>query len=108
MNDARMFASQASIDAMTSTNDRTCFVDVLLNFSTIVVMFSSVSRRYLDDIFYDRLDIKNITRFIVDLFFVVASNKVDASNAKSLIDLIRAFDIYVYIAFSFVRHMMMK
>jgi len=71
-------------------------------------MFSSVSRRYLNDIFYDRLDVKNITRFIIDLFFVVASNKIDASNAKSLINLVRVFDIYVYIALSFVKHITMK
>jgi len=93
---------------MTSTNDRTCFVDVLFNFSTIVVMFSSVSHRYLNDIFYNKLDVKNITKFIVDLFFVVAFNKIDASNAESLIDLIRVFDIYVYIALSFVKHITMK
>jgi len=93
---------------MASINDRICFVDVLLNFSTIVVMFFSVLRRYLNDIFYDKLDVKNITRFIVDLSFVVAFNKIDASNAKSLINLIRAFDIYVYIALSFVRHMTIK
>jgi len=108
MNDARTFAPQASIDAMASTNDRTCFVGVLLDFSTIVVMFPSVLRRYLNNIFYDKLDVKNITRFIVDLSFVVAFDKIDAPNAKSLIDLIRAFDIYAYIALSFVRHMTIK
>jgi len=74
----------------------------------IVVMFSSVSRRYLNDIFYDKLDVKNITRFIIDLSFVVAFNKVDAFDAKSLINLIRVFDIYAYIALSFVRHITMK
>jgi len=108
MNDVLTFASQVSIDAMASIDDRTCFVDVLLDFSTIVVMFSSVLRRYLNDIFYGKLNVKNITRFIVDLSFVVAFDKVDALDEKSFINLVCAFDIYVYIALSFVRHMTMK
>jgi hypothetical protein len=104
MSDARTSAPQVSVDAMALTSDRTCFVGALPDFSVVAIMFPSVSRRYLDTIFYGRLDVKNITRFIVDLSSAAASDKVDAPDARSLLDLVRAFGIYAYIALSFVRH----
>jgi len=64
-------------------------------------MFSNIFCCYLKDIFYSKLDIKNIIKFIVDFFAIIAFEKIDASNAKSLNNLICNFDMYVYIVISF-------
>jgi len=106
INNTRTFASIASINLRTLINAFT--IKFLLEFNSFVAMFSNVSRRYLNDIFYSRLDIKNIIKFIVDLFFVVATNVIDSFNARSLLDLLCVFDIYIFIAFSFVLHLTIK
>jgi len=76
--------------------------------NTFAVIFSSVSRRYLDNIFYSRLDIKNIIRFTADLFFVATTDVSDFSDTKSFLDLVRVFDIYIFIAFSFVLYLTVR
>jgi len=71
-------------------------------------MFSSVLRYYLNNIFYSKLNIKNIIKFIVNFFFVVATNAINSFNTKSLLNLLCTFDIYIFITFSFVLYLTIK
>jgi hypothetical protein len=108
MGNTRTFAHLASVNSMASTSARICSIDVVFKLSTLVAMFPSVLRRYLDDIFYNRMDVKNIIRFTTNFSFVVATNAIDPPDARSLLDLLRAFDIYVFIALSFVSHLTIR
>jgi len=65
-------------------------------------MFSNISRYYLDNILQSKLDVKNIARFTIDYFSMVAAKLRDALVLKNIIDLIRSFDIYFYIVINFV------
>lgn len=85
----------ASVSA--SMGVRSSFVGAMLNFGAVAIMFPTISRRYLEDILHSRLDVKKIIRFIGDFSSMVASEKVDAPDAKSLNDLIHSFDMYAYI-----------
>ncbi len=89
--------AHASAGATATLEDRSSSVGALPNFGAVATMFPSVSRRYLEDIFHGRLDVKNIIRFIVDFSFIIVSEKIDASEAKSMVDLSRSFDMYAYI-----------
>jgi len=71
-------------------------------------MFFSIFCRYLKNIFYNKLNIKNIIRFIVNFFVIIAFEKINASNAKNLNILIRNFDIYIYIIISFISQILIK
>jgi len=71
-------------------------------------MFSSIFCRYFEDIFYNKLNIKNIIKFIVNFFVIIAFEKIDAFNAKSLNNLICNFNIYVYIVISFTFQISIK
>jgi hypothetical protein len=106
MGDTRTSASIAPVDPMTSTSART--VDTVPELNALAAMFPSVSRRYLDDIFYGRLDVKNIMRFTADLSSAAATDAADPPDARSLLDLLRAFDIYAFIALSFVPHLTVR
>lgn len=115
MGDIRTSASQISAtdshafaSTSTSLEERSSFVGNMPNFTVVAAMFPNVPRRYLEDIFHSRLDVKNIIRFIVDFSSMAASEKVDAPDAKSMTDLIRSFDMYVYIVFSFTPQMSVK
>jgi len=76
--------------------------------NAFVAIFSDVLRCYLNDIFYNRLNIKNIIKFIVDLFFIATTNTIDSSNARSLLNFICAFDIYIFIALRFVLYLTIR
>jgi len=76
--------------------------------NTFVAIFLSISRCYLNNIFYNRLNVKNIIRFIANLFFVVATNIVDSFDARSLLDFLYIFDIYIFITLSFMLHLIIK
>ncbi len=106
INNIYIFVSIVSIDLRTLINTFT--INFLLKFNSFIAIFSSVLYRYLDDIFYNKLNIKNIIKFIVDFFFVVATNAINFFDAKNLLDLFRIFDIYIFIAFSFVSHLIIK
>jgi len=71
-------------------------------------MFSNIFCCYLENIFYNKLDIKNIIRFIVNFFVIIVFEKIDTFNAKSFNNLIRNFDIYVYIVISFTFQILIK
>jgi len=64
-------------------------------------MFFSIFYRYFENIFYNKLNIKNIIRFIVNFFVIVVFEKIDTFNAKNFNNLICNFDIYIYIVISF-------
>jgi len=108
MGDTRTSASIAPVDPMAPTSARTSSVDAVPELHALAAMFPSVSRRYLDDIFYGRLDVKNIMRFTTDLSSAAAADAVDPPDARSLLDLLRAFDIYAFIALSFVPHLTVR
>jgi len=90
-----IFASIVSINLKTLIDIFT--INFLFKFNSFVAIFSSILYCYLNNIFYSKLNIKNIIRFIVNLFFVVATNIVDSSNARSFLDLLCTFDIYIFI-----------
>jgi len=100
-----IFASIASINSITLLS---CIVKAIFEINIFVVMFSNILRRYLNNIFYNKLNVKNIIRFIINFFFVATINAFDSLNTKSLLDLIRIFDIYIFIAFSFVSHLTIR
>lgn len=108
MGDTRTSAHLAPVDSMASTSARTCSIHAVPELSTLAAMFPSVSRRYLDDIFYGRMDVKNIMRFTADLSSAAATDATDPPDARSLLDLLRAFDIYAFIALSFVPHLTVR
>jgi len=83
-------------------------INFLLKFNSFVVIFFSILCYYLNNIFYNKLNIKNIIKFIVDFFFVVAINAIDFFNAKSLLNLLCIFNIYIFIAFSFVLYLTIR
>jgi len=85
-----------------------CIVEAMLKINIFVVMFSNVLRCYLDNIFYNKLNIKNIIKFIINFFFIAITNAFDSSNARSLLNLICIFDIYIFIVLNFVSHLTIK
>jgi len=89
------------LDTTILTKNRNFLIDILSSFNVVVIIFSSVFCCYFKNIFYNRLDVKNIIKFIVDFFAIVAFEKIDISNAKSLNNLVCNFDIYIYIIISF-------
>jgi len=93
--------SHAFLNTTISTKNRNFLIDVLFSFDIVAIIFFSIFYCYFEDIFYSKLDIKNIIRFIINFFVIVVFEKIDTSNAKSLNNLIRNFDIYVYIVISF-------
>lgn len=74
----------------------------------VVVMFSNISRRYLENIFHNKLDIKNINKFIIDFFSTIVFEKINAFNARNIIDLVRNFDMYIYVVVSFIAQTTIK
>jgi len=80
----------------------------LSSFDIVVIIFSSISRRYLEDIFYNKLNVKNIIKFIIDFFVIIAFEKIDTFNAKSLNNLICNFNMYVFIVISFTSQISIK
>jgi S-methylmethionine-dependent homocysteine/selenocysteine methylase len=100
-----MFAFIAFVDSITSSSR---IVEIIFKLNALVAIFSNVSRRYLNNIFYNRLNIKNIIKFTIDLFFVATIDTINSSNARNSLNLIRAFDIYIFIAFSFVLYLTIR
>jgi len=108
INNIRTFASITSINSIASTSARTLFLNVMFKFNALVAIFSSVSRRYLNDIFYNKLDIKNVIRFTIDFFLNATTNAINSFDARSLLNLLRIFDIYIFIALSFVSYLTIR
>jgi len=108
IDNTRTFASIVFVNLIMSTSIHTLFVNVVLELNILVVIFSSILHCYLNNIFYNKLNVKNIIRFIVDLFFVATTNAIDFSNARNLLNLLYIFDIYVFIALSFVLYLTIK
>ncbi len=106
INNICTFASIAFVNLRTSINIFT--INFLSKFNSFVAIFSSILRRYLDNIFYNKLNIINIIKFIINLFFVIAINAIDSFNTRSLLDLLCTFDIYIFITFSFVLHLIIR
>jgi len=106
INNIYIFASIVSVNSRILID--IFIVNFLPKFNNFAAIFFSVSRYYLNNIFYNKLNIKNIIKFIVDFFFVVAINTIDFSNTKSFLNLFCAFDIYIFIAFSFVLYLTIR
>jgi len=106
INNIRIFAFIASINLKTLINIFT--INFLPKFNNFVVIFSNILYCYLDNIFYNKLNIKNIIKFIVDFFFIVAINVINFFNAKSFLNLLCTFNIYIFIIFSFVLYLIIK
>ncbi len=83
-------------------------INFLLEFNSFVAIFSSVLRCYLNDIFYSRLNIKNIIKFIINFFFAIAIDAIDFFNTRNFLNLFCVFDIYIFIAFSFILYLTIK
>lgn len=105
IDNTRTSASIVSVDPITSSS-RT--VEIVPELNALAAIFSGVLRCYLNDIFYNRLNIKNIIKFTADLFSVAATNTADSSDARSLLNFICAFDIYIFIALRFVLYLTIR
>ena len=90
------------VNAIILLKNRNSFVDTISNFIVVVAIFSNISYCYLKNIFYNKLNIKNIIKFIVDFSFIIVLKKIDIFDAKSINNLICSFDIYIYIVFNFI------
>jgi len=101
-----MFASIAFVNLRILIN--TFIINFLLKFNSFVAIFSSILRCYLNNIFYSKLNVKNIIIFIVNLFFVVATNAIDFFNTRNFLNLLCVFDIYIFIIFSFVLYLTIR
>jgi len=106
INNIYIFAFIASINLKTLISVFT--INFLFKFNSFVIIFSNVLRCYLNNIFYNKLNVKNIIKFIVNFFFVVAINATNSLNARSLLNLLCTFDIYIFIIFSLVSHLIIK
>jgi len=85
-----------------------CIVETIFELNIFVIIFSSILCCYLNNIFYSKLDIKNIIKFTINFFFVATTNVFDFSNTKNFLNLICVFDIYIFITFSFVLYLTIK
>jgi len=83
-------------------------IKAIFKLNTFVTIFSNILRCYLNNIFYNKLDIKNIIKFIVNFFFIATTDTFDSLNTKNFLNLIYIFDIYIFIAFSFVLYLIIK
>jgi len=106
INNIYIFASIASINLRISIN--ISIVNFLLKFNIFVIIFSSILRCYLINIFYNKLDIKNIIKFTINFFSIAIINIFNFFNIKNLLNLICIFDIYIFIIFSFVLYLTIK
>jgi len=108
INNIRIFVSIAFVNLIISTSIFICSINIVLKLSTFVTIFLNILRCYLNNIFYSRLDIKNIIRFTIDFFFVIVINAINSFNARSLLNFLCTFDIYIFIALSFVLYLTIK
>jgi len=83
-------------------------INFLFKFNSFVTIFFSILRCYLNNIFYSKLNIKNIIKFIINFFFVVATNIIDFFNIRNFLNLFYVFDIYIFIVFNFVLYLTIK
>jgi len=105
INNTYISASIASVNSITLSN---CIVKTMPELNIFVAIFSSISRCYLNNIFYSRLDIKNIIKFTVDFFFAATTDASDFSDTRNFLNLICIFDIYIFIVFSFVLYLTIR
>ena len=106
INNIYIFVSIASINLKILID--TSIINFLLEFNSFIAIFFSILCYYLDNIFYNKLNIKNIIKFIINFFFIVAINTIDFFNTRSFLDLFCTFDIYIFITFSFVLYLIIK
>lgn len=71
------------------------------NIRAAVAVFPHIPHHYFDDILHSRLDVKDIARFTIDPSCMPAAERRDAPVPKNMIELLRGFDVYVYIMLSF-------
>ena len=83
-------------------------IEIILKINTFVAIFFSILRCYLNNIFYSKLNIKNILKFIVNLFFIATIDIFDFFNTRSFLNLICIFNIFIFIALSFVLYLIIK
>jgi len=108
INNIYIFASIVFVNLIILTNIYTYSIDIVLKFNIFVIIFFSILRCYLNNIFYNKLNIKNIIEFIINLFFVVATNVVDSFNIRNFPIFFCIFDIYIFIALSFVLYLTIR
>ncbi len=80
----------------------------MFKLNTFIAIFLNILRCCLNNIFYSKLNIKNIIKFITNFFFIVATNAIDSLNTRNLFNLFCAFDIYIFIVFNFVLYLIIK
>jgi len=90
------------LDTTTLIKNRNFLIDVLSSFDAIIIIFFNISCCYLKNIFYNKLNIKNIIKFIINFFVIIVFEKINVLNAKSFNILICNFDIYIYIVINFI------
>lgn len=83
-------------------------IDSVQDLESVATMFPSVARRYLEDIYHCRLEVKQIMRFVVNPSSDAASDTADAFDAKNMLDLIREFQIFAFIVMAFVPHLAVR
>ncbi len=83
-------------------------IKTIFKINTFIIIFSNILYYYLNNIFYNKLNIKNIIKFIINFFFIVTTNMFNFFNTKSFLNLICIFDIYIFITFSFVSYLTIK
>jgi len=105
INNIYISASIVSVDSIILSN---CIVKTISELNTLVAIFSSILRCYLNNIFYSRLDIKNIIKFTANFFFAATTDASDFSDTRNFLNLICIFDIYIFITFSFVLYLTIK
>ncbi len=101
-----IFASIAFINLKIFKN--ISIIYFLFKFNSFVIIFSSILRCYLNNIFYSKLDIKNIIKFTINFFFIAIIDIFNFFNIRIFLDLIYIFDIYIFITFSFVLYLTIK
>jgi len=108
INNIYIFAFIASINLIILTSICIYSINIVLKLSIFIIIFFSILRCYLNNIFYNKLNIKNIIKFIISFSFVVVTNAIDSLNTKSLLNFLCTFDIYIFIALNFVLYLIIR
>ncbi len=108
INNIYIFVSITSINLIILLNICTYSINIVFELNTFVAIFFSILYCYLNNIFYNRLDIKNIIKFTIYLFFIIVANIINSFNARSFSNFLYTFNIYIFIAFNFILYLTIK
>ncbi len=62
-------------------------INFLSKFNSFVTIFSNILYCYLNNIFYSKLNIKNIIKIFVNFFFIIVINIINSFYIKSFLNL---------------------